>query len=161
MSYATYNEYISLYEDGINTSEFNRLLWDASELMNDQTTGVDGICKLRLFPPTDLHDAEAVKRCACELVSVLYRIEETEKVSSGVVIREDGTVGGKKISSVSSGSESITYAANGSASTIDAAVVDLVARKKLLCGITKKHLTGAKDANGVNLLYAGVYPRVC
>ena len=66
---------------------------------------------------------------------------------------------GKVVSSVSAGNESISYSV-GSDTAINLAVKDLEARKKLIYATIREHLSGAKDANGVNLLYMGVYPRV-
>jgi hypothetical protein len=42
---------------------------------------------------------------------------------------------------------------------IDAAAADRTERKKLLAGIVWDYLRGIDDANGVNLLYMGMYPR--
>ena len=160
MNYATYSDYIALYGDGISTATFDRLLWDASRVMDDHTTGLDHLPKLRTYFPTDSYDAESIKRCACELVALMYRVEEAEKASSGYVVREDGTAVGKRVASVSSGSESISYATSGNVSAVDAAVTDLGARRSLFLDTVRKYLSGCKDANGVNLLFMGVYPRV-
>ena len=76
----------------------------------------------------------------------------------------DGTVRSRVISSVSSGSESVSYATGSAArsgtTAIDAAVSDPGARARLLDDIVRRYLSGVKDANGVNLLYMGRYPYV-
>ena len=160
MNYATYSDYIALYGEGISVAIFDRLLWDASRVIDYLTTGLDHLPKLRAYFPTDTYDVESIKRCACELVSLMYRIEEADKASSGFVVREDGTAIGKRVASVSSGSESISYATSGNVSAVDAAVTDPSARKALFSDTVRKYLSGCKDANGVNLLFMGVYPRV-
>ena len=61
------------------------------------------------------------------------------------------------VASVTSGKESISYAVSGNAATVYAdAAANPAALTELLCGIAAKYLSNVPDANGVNLLYAGV-----
>ena len=164
MAYAEHSDYSAIYPDGADETTFDRLVWEASRIMDVYTTGADNVRKLQEAAPTDDYGSEAVKRCACALVDVLYRIgviEDAAVSSAGIVTRGDGTVVGKQISSMSSGSESVSYAVSTAAgSVVGVAASDAEARKKLIASTIKTYLSGVEDANGVNLLYMGVYPYV-
>lgn len=159
--YITFDDYTKLY-DPIVERVFNNLAFDACRVMDMHTTGIDNVKKLRSYFPTAEEDAEAVKRCAAKMVNTLYHIQQAEIAaieSRGYESTEQG-MRGKVISSVSAGNESISYATgNSSATAIDAAVKDKNARDKLLADIVWEYLSGITDANGVNLLYMGRYPR--
>lgn len=159
MAYVNFEAYKAIYGE-IDETAFNRFSWDASKILDSETSGVDGYRKLKYAFPTDEEDAETVRRCACVIINTMYRVEKAETAAqSSFVERGDGTVVGKVVSSVSSGSESITYSANTGAST----VVDKVASgaldaTELYRSTIRKYLSGIQDANGVNLLYGGAYP---
>ena len=164
MGYATRDDFKALYR-AIGEKRFDRLLWEAEQAMDDATTGVDGVQKLRVAFPTGERDVEAVRRCACALVDILWSIETTEAAaaaSQGMVKREDGTVTGKVVTSLSAGGESIGFAAPGAAqgtkTAVDTAVGDPNARARLLAETVRRYLSGARDGNGVALLYMGPYP---
>lgn len=155
--YVEYEFYTSLYgTDAIKEAEFNRLSWEACKKVDYHTTGVDGLKKLKHFFPVYEEDAEAVKRCVCKLIDTMQKMQIAED-ASGYVTREDGTVQGKLVSSVSAGNESISYSAGKNA--INASVNDSAVREKLYMDIITEYLSGVTDSNGVNLLYMGVYPR--
>lgn len=168
MAYATRDDYVGLYR-AIGEKRFARLIWEAERVMDDATMGVDLVRKLRVAFPTEPDDSEAVKRCACALVDIMRSVEDAENAaskaaaaSSATITHEDGTVTGKVVTGRSAGSESITYAAPGASqggkTALDSAVSDSTARRQLLAETVRKYLTGARDANGVNLLYLGIYP---
>jgi hypothetical protein len=155
--YVEYEFYTSLYgTDAIKEAEFNRLSWEACKKVDYHTTGVDGLKKLKHFFPVYEEDAEAVKRCVCKLIDVMQKVNLAED-ASGYVVREDGTLQGKLVASVSAGNESISYSAGKNA--INIAANDSAAREKLYMDIITEYLSGVTDSNGVNLLYMGVYPR--
>lgn len=164
MAYAEYSFYTSLYGTAASENDFNRLSYDASRLMDDMTSGLDGFRKLQKAFPTEEYDAEAVRVCACKLVKALWDIEQAEtamNTTGGYSAREDGSFVSRIVKSISSGSESITYADGGNAETaVSAAVKSPAAKRALLTDIVKDCLTGIRDANGVNVLYMGVYPYV-
>lgn len=150
-AYSTYQEYKS-YGGVADENAFNRLWFDADKHIDNLTMTLDGVRKLRKFPPTDSDTLESLKRCECRIIDILFNAETV----NGFVVREDGSVSSKQVASVSSGSESITFskiedggAYGSSASGVSA--IDAVIRQ---------YLSGLVDANGVNLLYAGVYPCV-
>lgn len=155
--YVEYEFYTSLYgADAIKEAEFNRLSWEACKKVDYHTTGVDGLKKLKHFFPVDEEDAEAVKRCVCKLIDTIQKMQ-IEENASGYVTREDGTVQGKIVSSVSAGNESTSYSVGKNA--INIAASDSATREKLYMDIITEYLSGVTDSNGVNLLYMGVYPR--
>lgn len=152
-------DYINLYSDDLTEAEFNRLYYSAKRLMQDMTTGVDGYVKLTFATPTDEDTLEALKYCAADLIHTMHRIEALEKAGE-MLKQSDGTMTPAVISSKSAGTESISYSTN-TTSALHTAVGSLKDRTEMFGGIVKKYLSGMKDANGVNLLYMGVYPYVC
>lgn len=159
--YISFDEYTALY-DPIEERDFNRLAFEACRAIDRLTAGLDGVKKLRVAFPTDEDDAAAVKYCACKVINILYQIQEAEKsafLARGYTETENG-VQGKVVSSVTAGNESISYASGVGATAVDKAITDIAERNRLICNIVRDCLSGASDANGVNLLYMGVYPRV-
>ena len=160
--YITLEEYKELYEP-IEEHVFNLLLFDACRVMDIHTTGIDNVKKLKLYYPTDEDSDKAIKYCASKLINLLHQIREAEMsmmLGSGFENTEHG-VRGKVITSVTAGNESISYSTGaGSASTAaESAARDRTVRNKLLADIVWDCLSGITDANGVNLLYMGKYPR--
>ena len=161
MLYADYQYFTELYGSDVPEQIFNRLIWAASKILDHMTTGVDGYKKLEHAYPINPNDDEAIKRCVCELVQFAYEVEEANK-ALGYVSNADGHVTSRMIASKSSGSESISYVTGGS-SVKTAAVVaasDNEVRQQMQYDIIRQYLSGVEDANGVNLLYLGRYPRV-
>lgn len=160
MGYATYNYYKSIYgEDSMPETDFKRMSWEACRRLDTLTLN-----KLKFAFPTNEDDAEAVKRCVCKLIEIAGQIEAANKRVSegqGYTIDESGTLRGKVVSSVSSGSESISYTAKaeGSSTLIDAVLSDKAAQEFLYRETAREYLSLVPDSNGVNLLYAGIpYP---
>lgn len=119
--------------------------------------------KLQFAFPAKKKDKETVKDCVCELTDFLYQLDSYQSAamdSAGVVAQADGTVTGKVITSISSGSESISYSAKGSADTfLMEAAKDKKVADTVIYSIVKDGLSNIPDKNGVNLLYAGIpYP---
>lgn len=165
-NYVDYEYYKTLFgEKAILEQDFNRLVWDSCKKIDNATTGVDNVKKLKIAFPTDEDDAESVKRCVCELLTIAYKIEQAEarvETSQGYITLEDGTVMSKQVASKSAGNESISYVTSGSSGTatlIDKCLADKEAQKQLYDDKIRNYLSGITDANGVNLLYMGIYPR--
>ena len=161
MGYVTYDYYKSIYgEDSMSETDFNRLSWEAFRRVDTITTG-----KLKFAFPTNEDDIEAVRRCVCKLIEIAYQIEAASKRVSegqGYVTDDSGALRGKVVSSVSSGSESISYTAKaeGGSTLIDAVLSDKAAQERLYRDTVREYLSFVPDSNGVNLLYAGMpYPR--
>lgn len=165
MAYVDYEYYKNLFGDkAIPESDFNRLIWDACKKIDNATTGVDGIKKLKIAFPTDEENSEVVKRCACEILMITHKIEQAEarvEASQGYITLEDGTVMNKQVASKTAGNENISYVTsnNSTAATlIDKCLADKEAQKQLYADTIRDYLSGVTDANGVNLLYMGTYP---
>lgn len=163
MAYVDYGYYKSLYsEKAISEPEFYRLSWEAEREIDKATSGVDSVKKLKVAFPTDEEDAETVKRCICFLVEFLNQIETAERNAGSLAQyteREDGSLQGKVVSSVSAGNESISYAVGRSSETaINAAVKSVKDKEMVIYQFITSKLSGVSDANGVNLLFAGRYP---
>ena len=159
--YITLNEYNELY-DPVEEKPFNRLSFDAFRVMDNYTTGVDGVKKLREFFPTDEYNAQAVKHCAAKLINLMAQIQEAESaiaMGRGYTETENG-LQRKIVSRVEAGNEAISYMeSNAGSSVIDKAVADKSIKDKLVSDIIRDGLSGVTDANGINLLYMGPYPR--
>lgn len=159
--YITYEKYGELYEPMADTV-FNRLAFDACRMMDNHTTGIDGVKKLKVAFPVDEDDANAVKHCTAKIVNLLYQIQEAEATASvarGYTETDQG-LQRKIISRVESGNEAISYSETKlTNSTIDAAVADKTVRDALIADTIREYLSGICDANGINLLYMGPYPR--
>lgn len=147
MAYASYQDYTALYgEKTLDGALFERLVWQAERAMEQATTGVDGVCKLRQAAPVEPLAREAVRRCACALVELLRRDGQAE----GYAVRSDGSVTGKVVTAVTAGSESVSYAAPAAVSEQE--------RQARIERTVARYLAGVPDANGVALTYMGRYP---
>lgn len=145
----SYAEFIEVYGSGALTlTAFNRFEFDAEVILDDWTTGIDGVRKLRVAFPTDPIDVAAIKRCVIELTKASADIDNIIQLSAS----GDGGV----VASKSSGSESISY--RNDTSALLAAAKDAGTREAYIGMIVRRYLSGRSDANGVNLLYGGVYP---
>jgi hypothetical protein len=158
--YITLKEYNELY-DPVEEKLFNRLSFDAFRVMDNYTTGVDGVKKLREFFPTDDYNAQAVKHCAAKLINLMVQIQDAESalaMGRGYTETENG-LQRKIVSRVEAGNEAISYMeSNAGTSVIDKSVADKSVRDKLFLDTVREGLSGITDANGVNLLYMGRYP---
>ena len=145
----SYAEFIAVYgSDALTLTAFNRFEFDAEVILDDWTTGIDGVRKLRVAFPTDPIDVAAIKRCVIELTKASADIDNIVQLSAS----GDGGV----VASKSSGSESISY--RNDTSALLAAAKDVGTREAYVGMIVRRYLSGRSDANGVNLLYGGVYP---
>ena len=165
MAYIDYEYYKNLTgENSVSELDFNRLVFDACRKIDVMTTGADSVKKLKVAFPTEEESIETVKRCVVAVVDIMDQIEKAEenaKNAGGYVTREDGSLQGKVVSSVSAGSETIHYAvgnSTGSSTLIDKALSDKTLQDKLFRDTISEYLSGVTDANGVNLLYMGRYP---
>lgn len=161
MAYITAEEYEKWY-GAADIPAFDRLAFEASRTLDQMTTGVDGVKKLKNHFPAEPEDAEAVKICAAQIVNFLAGVEAVEATAVQGQGYDQTAQGlrGKVISSVSAGNESISYAASGAAGTaFNVAAADISARNEMTREIAREGLQGVCDANGVNLLYMGPYPR--
>lgn len=155
--YADYTYYTIEYGGKMSADDFKRFGRRAERRIDSITGG-----KLQFAFPNKERAIEAVKDCVCELADFLWQIDSYNNAameSVGTVAQSDGTVKGKVVKSITSGSESISYSADSSMST---AVMEAAKDKKvadtMIYGIVQDNLGGVPDSNGVNLLFAGAYP---
>lgn len=157
--YADFEYYTTEYGGMVfgSAEDFKPYIKRAERRIDNVTSG-----KLTFAFPTEEKSVTAVKDCVCELAEFLYQVAVCQKEAMnelGTIANSDGTVRGKVIKSITSGSESISYGTSGDTKTVvseaakDRKVLDITTYSKLQTG-----LSGIADANGVNLLYAGPYP---
>jgi len=148
--YADYSFYTDTYfGDTLTESNANKWLDRASEY-------VDSITFHRLDSafPTEEKYAVKVKKAVCAIADALFFID-TQRRAGAASIGTDGKITGA-VASVSSGRESISYATGGTASIYSAAAGNVAAQDSYTSYVAEMYLANIPDANGVNLLYAGV-----
>lgn len=158
MAYADYQFYTEkYYGDTVPETDFPKYADRASDRIDMITFDrlVDGL-------PEDERSQTKIKKAVCALADAIYQIDQVKKASMetvGTVVREDGTVTGKAVSSVSSGSESISYVTGTSGSNTDIysqASTSKETENVLLRQIATEYLAGVTDKKGICLLYAGL-----
>lgn len=158
MAYADYQFYTTTYYgDTVPESDFPKY----AERAGDR---IDSITFDRLVNgfPEEERAVTKVKKAVCAVAEALYQIDQIKKASMetvGTVTREDGTVISKAVSSISSGSESISFATGSSGNTesiYGQAAVDKKVESVLLYQVATEYLSGVTDKKGICLLYAGL-----
>lgn len=145
------------YGDNVPDESLERYLEKASDRIDAITFGrlVNGL-------PGNERAQTKIKKAVCAVADCLYQIDEVKKASMATVetvTREDGTITGKMISSVSSGAESISYVTGISGNSADIyskAAMDKKAENVLLRQVATEYLGAVVDNKGVCLLYAGL-----
>ena len=158
MAYVDYVFYATTYYgDTVPGANFPKYAERASDRIDMITFYrlVDGL-------PDDERAQTKIKKAVCAVAEALYNIDLIKAAAMetvGTVVREDGTVTGKAISSVSSGSESISYSTGTSTSSTDVysqAATDKEEENKLILQTAAEYLSGVTDNKGICLLYAGI-----
>lgn len=158
MAYADYQFYTTTYYgDTVPESDFPKYAERASDRIDSVTFDrlVNGF-------PEEERAVTKVKKAVCAVADALYQIDQIKKSSMesvGTVTREDGTVVSKAVSSISSGSESISFATGSSGNTesiYGQAAVDKKVESVLLYQVATEYLSGVTDKKGICLLYAGL-----
>lgn len=163
MAYADYDFYTTSYFGSVvPETDFLRLAERASDFVDLMTSDslVDGL-------PTNGRSQNRIKRAVCSLAELMYQIELAEKnaINQASANVTDTNVGGKStgiVTSVSSGSESISYATpqqiGASAkewSAVYAAAGDTQKTNDLLLKTALPLLMGVRTDEGIPILYAG------
>jgi hypothetical protein len=163
MAYADYEFYTTSYFGSVvPETDFPRLAEKASDFIDTMTFNrlVDGL-------PTDERSQKRIKKAVCSLAEIMYQIELAEKnaISQASANVTDTNTGGKStgiVTSVSSGSESISYATpqqiGASAkewSAVYAAAGDVQKTNDLLLKTALPLLMGVRTDEGIPILYAG------
>lgn len=165
MAYADYDFYTeSYYGNVVPETDFPRLAERASEFIDLMTSDrlVDGL-------PTNKRSQKRIKKAVCSLAELMYQIELAEKNATNAAVSGTSTAigsGGSTtgiVTSVSSGSESISYAtpqqkASGANewSAVYAAAGDVQKTNDLLYETALPLLMGVRTDEGVPILYAGM-----
>ena len=164
MAYADYEFYTTSYFGSVvPETDFPRLAERASDFVDTMTFDrlVDGL-------PTNEHSQKRIKKAVCSLTELMYQIELAEKnaINQASASTTDTNAGGKStgiVTSVSSGSESISYATpqqiGASAkewSAVYATAVDAQKTNDLLLKTALPLLMGVRTDDGIPVLYAGV-----
>ena len=133
-----------------NEADYTRCATRAAAFMDKVTFN-----RIKKYPPAAEHES-MIKFCACDLAELMYKMEQAEASNVGMITDANGTHGGR-VSSVTSGSESISYASGAAAGTLAAYVGgDLSKWQRQWMHSVQMYLANVPDARGVNLLYAGV-----
>lgn len=165
MAYTDYEFYkTSYFGSVVPETDFPRLAERASEFVNTMTFDrlVDGL-------PTDERSQKHIKKAVCSLTELMYQIELAEKNATNAAVSGTSAAigsGGSTtgiVTSVSSGSESISYATpqqiGASAkewSVVYSAVGDTQKTNDLLLKTALPLLIGVRMDDGIPVLYAGV-----
>lgn len=165
MTYADYDFYtISYFGNVVPETDFPRLAERASEFVDTMTFDrlVDGL-------PANERSQKRIKKAVCSLAEILYQIELAEKNAADAAASGTSTTigsGGSTtgiVTSVSSGSESISYATpqqiGASAkewSAVYTAAGDVQKTNDLLLKTALPLLMGVRTDDGIPILYAGV-----
>lgn len=164
MAYADYEFYTTSYFGSVMPeTDFPRLAERASEFIDLMTSDrlVDG-------PPANERSQKRIKKAVCSLAELMYQIELAEKnaINQASAGATDTNVGHKStgvVTSVSSGSESISYATpqqiGASAkewSAVYAAAGDVQKTNDLLLKTAFPLLMGVRTDEGIPILYAGM-----
>ena len=164
MAYADYDFYkTSYFGSVVPETDFPRLAERASDFVDTMTFDrlVDGL-------PENERSQKRIKKAVCSLAELMYQIELAEKnainqASANVTDINVGNISTGVVTSVSSGSESISYAtpqqkASGAKewSTVYAAAGDVQKTNDLLYKTALPLLMGVMTDDGIPILNAGV-----
>lgn len=163
MAYADYKFYTESFGNVVPETDFPRLAEKASDFVDAMTFDrlVDGL-------PTDERSQKRIKKAVCSLAELMYQIELAEKnainqASANVTDINVGNISTGIVTSVSSGSESISYAtpqqigagAKEWSAVYDAAG-DVWKTNDLLLKTAFPLLMGVRADDGIPILYAGM-----
>lgn len=148
MAYANYEDYVNLYfGNAIPESDFNRFAMKAGDK-------IDHLTNDRLSDTSWLSEKDfiKIKKACCAMAEGIYYKEQLATIGFDSVGTDNGK--GKIISSVSSGSESVSYVTGISASSIEGiALKESITKAEIE---TKSYLAMVKYKDkGYNLLFVG------
>lgn len=149
--YADYSFYIdTYYGDVIAENDFPKWESRAEDKLNQLTFG-----RLMAWFPEDTYRSEMVKKSVCAIAEILLQLDQAEK-SANVAQDASGNYHSGKVSSVSAGSESLTYDNSTQQSAVLKAASDRGERERLLFLTAAGYLSGISNPEGIPLLYTGV-----
>lgn len=162
MAYADYKFYTESFGNVVSEVDFPRMAEKASDFIDAMTFDrlVDGL-------PTNERSQKRIKKAVCSLAELMYQIELAEKnainqASANLTDTNVGNISTGIVTSISSGSESISYAtpqqkASGAKewSAVYAAAGDVQKTNDLLLKTALPLLMGVRTDEGIPILYAG------
>lgn len=164
MAYADYKFYTESFGNVVPETDFPRLAERASDFVDLMTSD-----RLANGLPTNERSQKRIKKAVCSLAELMYQVELAEKNATNAAVSGTSTAigsGGSTtgiVTSVSSGSESISYAtpqqkASGAKewSAVYAAAGDIQKTNDLLYKTALPLLMGVRTDDGIPILYAGV-----
>lgn len=163
MAYADYDFYTTYFGSVVPEKDFPRLAERASDFIDTMTFD-----SLLYGMPSDARSQKRIKKAVCSLTEIIYQIELAEKnaVSQASASATDICVGGKStgvVTSVSSGSESISYATPQQIcagakewSAVYSVAGDTQKTNDLLLKTALPLLMGVRTDEGIPILYAGM-----
>ncbi|RGZ07611.1 hypothetical protein DXA08_09480 [Blautia obeum] len=164
MAYADYKFYTESFGNVVPEADFPRLAERASDFVDLMTSD-----RLANGLPTDERSQKRIKKAVCSLAEKMYQIELAERNATNAAVSGTSTAigsGGSTtgiVTSVSSGSESISYAtpqqkASGAKewSAVYAATGDVQKTNDLLYKTALPLLMGVRTDEGIPVLNAGV-----
>lgn len=164
MAYADYKFYTESFGNVVPETDFPRLAERASDFVDTMTSD-----RLANGLPTDERSQKRIKKAVCSLAEKMYQIELAERNATNAAVSGTSTAigsGGSTtgiVTSVSSGSESISYAtpqqkASGAKewSAVYAATGDVQKTNDLLYKTALPLLMGVRTDEGIPVLNAGV-----
>lgn len=119
MSYVDFEYYQTKYGGSLFESEEDFAPYErkAERRINAITSN-----RIVFYPQPESEDVwwDNIKDCTCEIAELLKNVSEYSAAVNnfGVITNTDGTVKGKMIKSMTSGSESVSYDAGASSSTL-------------------------------------------
>lgn len=163
MAYVDYKFYTESFGNVVPETDFPRMVEKASDFVDTMTFDrlVDGL-------PTNERSQKRIKKAVCSLTELMYQIELAEKnainqASASATDTNVGNISTGVVTSVSSGSESISYATpqqiGASAkewSAVYAAAGDIQKTNDLLLKTVLPLLMGVRTDDGIPILYAGL-----
>lgn len=153
MAYCDYDFYTNKYLGNVITeADFPRLSERASEKLDRLTFDRLSVSEDGIIETLDEKTSTRVKKAVCKIAEILNDIDVYEKASRELAGYEQTENGqrGKVITSISSGSESISYSVKETSNSIVGAVLtDKKAQERLFYDIAVEYLSGT------GLLYAG------
>ena len=148
--YADYKFYSDVYlGDTLTENNADRWLDKASDYVDSIT-----FHRLETAFPTDEKSVIKVKKAVCAIADALHYIDMSRRAGAASA-GADGRITGA-VASISSGRESVSYATGSTASVYSAAASSATAQESYTRYVAQMYLANVADANGVNLLYAGV-----
>lgn len=164
MAYADYKFYTESFGNVVPETDFPRLAERASDFVDLMTSD-----RLANGLPTDERSQKRIKKTVCSLAEKMYQIELAEKNATNAAVSGTSTTigsGGSTtgiVTSVSSGSESISYAtpqqkASGAKewSAVYSVAGDVQKTNDLLYKTALPLLMGVRTDDGIPVLNAGV-----